>query len=296
MIQYHTLPDFIIFSGIIPKAFGAKLVLDMHEVMPEFYVSKFGFGMSHPLVKVLKLLERMSVWFAHAVIVINDPIKRLLLKRCKPKSSIIVVMNTADESIFASGHRRHSGRSKGFIAMYHGTLTYLYGVDIAIRAIAKLKGKIPDLEFRIFGSETEMDKLKDLADELGVSDNVVFMGRVGMDAIPKYIAETDIGVVPTVKDGYIDLSFSNKLAEYVSMKTPAVATRLRSTLEYFTEDAISYFESRDVDALASKILELYMNPQKRLLQAEKAFQQYQEIRWAVMKKRYVGLIESLAGR
>ena len=117
-----------------------------------------------------------------------------------------------------------------------------------------------------------------------------------MDAIPKYIAETDIGVVPTVKDGYIDLSFSNKLAEYVSMKTPAVATRLRSTLEYFTEDAISYFESRDVDALASKILELYMNPQKRLLQAEKAFQQYQEIRWAVMKKRYVGLIESLAGR
>lgn len=295
VIQYHTLPDFIIFSGIIPKAFGAKLVLDMHEVMPEFYVSKFGFGMSHPLVKVLKLLERMSVWFAHAVIVINDPIKRLLLKRCKPKSSITVVMNTADESIFTSGHRRHSGRSKGFIAMYHGTLTYLYGVDIAIRAIAKLKGKIPDLEFRIFGSETEMDKLKDLADELGVSDNVVFMGRVGMDAIPKYIAETDIGVVPTVKDGYIDMSFSNKLAEYVSMKTPTVATRLRSTLEYFTEDAISYFESRDVDALASKILELYMNPQKRLLQAEKAFQQYQGIRWAVMKKRYVGLIESLVG-
>jgi hypothetical protein len=36
-----------------------------------------------------------------------------------------------------------------------------------------------------------------------------------------------------------------------------------------------------------------MNPQKRLLQAERAFQQYQIIRWAVMEKRYIGLIESL---
>jgi glycosyltransferase involved in cell wall biosynthesis len=295
VIQYHTLPDFIIFSGILPRLFGAKLVLDMHEVTPEFYVSKFGFGMSHPLVKVLKLIERISVWFAHAVIVINDPIKRLLLGRCKSKSNITVVMNTADESIFGFGSHTCSGRNNGFIAMYHGTLTYLYGVDVAIRAIAKLKGRIPHLEFRIFGSETEMDKLRDLADELGVSDEVAFMGRVGMDTIPKYIAETDIGIVPTVKDGYIDLSFSNKLAEYISMKTPAVATRLCSTLEYFTEDAISYFESRDVDDLASRILELYMNPQKRLLQAERAFQQYQAIRWPVMKERYVGLIESLLG-
>jgi glycosyltransferase involved in cell wall biosynthesis len=293
VIQYHTLPDFIIFSGIIPKMFGAKLVLDMHEVTPEFYMSKFGFGMSHIFVKVLKLLEKISVSFAHEVIVINDPIKHLLLKRCKSKSDITVIMNTADESIFVSDRPEQSNGNNGFIAMYHGTLTELYGVDVAIRAIAKLKDEIQDLQFRIFGSEIETDHLKELTDELGVSRNVAFMGRVGMESIPKYIEEADIGIVPVVKDGYIDLSFSNKLAEYVSMKTPAVATRLNSTLEYFTDDAISYFESRNVDALASKILELYMNPQKRLLQAERAFQQYQIIRWAVMEKRYIGLIESL---
>lgn len=291
VIQYHTLPDFIIFSGIIPKLFGAKLVLDMHEIMPEFYMSKFGLEMSNLSVKVLKLLEKISVSFAHAVIVINDPIKRLLLERCKSKSDITVVMNTADESLFVSDRRERSGKNNGFIAMYHGTLTELYGVDIAIRAIAKLKDEIPGLQFRIFGSETE--RLKELADELGLSKNVAFMGRVNIEAIPKYIEEADIGVISIVKDGFIDLSFSNKLAEYVSMKTPVVATRLRSTLEYFTDDAISYFESRNTDALASKILELYLSPQKRILQAERALQQYQRIRWAVMEKRYIGLIESL---
>ena len=291
VIQYHTLPDFIIFSGIIPRMFGAKLVLDMHEVTPEFYMSKFGFGISHIFVKVLKLIEKISVSFAHAVIVINDPIKHLLLKRCKSKSDMTVIMNTADESIFVSDRPKRTNGDNGFIAMYHGTLTDLYGVDIAIRAISKLKDKIPGLQFRIFGSET--DRLKELAGDLGVPGNVAFMGCVKMEAIPGYIEEADIGIVPIVKDGYTDLSFSNKLAEYVSMKTPAVATRLSSTLEYFTDEAISFFESRNEDALASKILELYTNPQKRLLQAEKAFQQYQKIRWSVEEKRYIGLIESL---
>lgn len=293
VIQYHTLPDFIIFSGIIPRMFGAKLVLDMHEVTPEFYMSKFGFEMSHILVKILLLLEKISVSFAHAVIVINDPIKHLLLKRCKSKSDMTVIMNTADENLFVSDRPKQTNGDNGFIAMYHGTLTDLYGVDIAIRAISKLKDEIPDLQFRIFGSEAETGRLKKLANELSVSRNVAFMGRVKMEAIPRYIEEADIGIVPIVKDGYIDLSFSNKLAEYISMKTPAVATRLISTLEYFTDDAISFFESRNEGALASKILELYTNPQKRLLQAEQAFQQYQKIRWSVMEKRYIGLIESL---
>jgi len=294
IIQYHTLPDFIIFSGFIPKLFGAKLILDMHEITPEFYISKFGFGTSHPLVKILMLLERISVNFAHAVIVINDPIKHLLLERCKSKPNMTVVMNTADESVFVSNCRMHSDGNNGFVAMYHGTLTDLYGVDVAIRAMAKLKDDIPDLQFRIFGTETETINLKELADKLGISENVAFMGRVKMEEIPRYIDEADIGIVPIVKDKYIDLSFSNKLAEYVSMKIPVIATRLCSTLEYFTDDAISYFESRDANAMASKILELYTQPHKRLLQAERAFQQYQAIRWPVMEKRYIGLIESLA--
>ncbi len=294
VIQYHTLPDFIIFSGIIPKLSGAKLILDMHEITPEFYMSKFGFQMSHFFVRMLKLIERASVSFAHAIIVINDPIKHLLLTRCKSKPNMTVVMNTADENIFVSYNNKHTN-GNGFIAMYHGTLTELYGVDVAIKAIAILKADIPGLQLRIFGSETETGRLKELVNDLGVHDNIVFMGRVGMETIPRYINEADIGIIPIVRDEYIDLSFSNKLAEYISMKTPAVATRLRSTLEYFTDDAISYFESGNADALASKILELYKNPQQRSLQAENAFQQYQEIRWAVMEKRYIGLIESLVG-
>jgi len=296
IIQCHTIPDFVVFSGIISRMCGAKLVLDMHEIMPEFFVSKFGVMRSQYFIKILKLIEKISVRFSDAVIVVNDPIKRLLLTRCKPRSDVTVVMNCADETIFSSGRFGCSVNDNGFTIMYHGTLTSVYGLELAIRAIPKIKGEIPHLKFWIFGYELEARNLKKLADKLRVSDIVIFMGLIPLEEIPKYIEQADIGVLTTVRDEFIDLSFSNKLAEYVIMKTPVVATRLSSTLEYFPEDAISYFESGEVDALTSKILELYKNPQKRLLQAEKAFQHYQKIRWPVMKKRYVELINSLVGR
>jgi glycosyltransferase involved in cell wall biosynthesis len=293
VIQFHTLPDFIVFVGIIPKICGAKLLLDMHEIMPEFYMSKFGVGMSRPLIKILKLLEKISIRFADAVIVINEPIKRLLLQRCKPKSDITVVMNCADDSLFTPDRLACSTEPDSLVLMYHGTLTPLYGLELAIQAVAKLKDRIPHLKFSIFGTESEAGDLKRLAVELGVSRNVIFMGRVSREEIPEYIRQADVGVLPTIRDVFIDLSFSNKLAEYVSMKKPVVATRLKSTLEYFPEDSISYFESRNVEELAAKILDLYASPEKRLLQAETAFQHYQKIRWDIMRRRYIKLINSL---
>jgi len=293
VIQFHTLPDFIIFAGIIPKIFGAKLVLDMHEIMPEFYMSKFNVSRSHSLIKVLILLEKISVHFADAVIVINEPIKRLLLQRCKFKSAPTVIMNCADDRLFSPDYPLSSGESEDFSLMYHGTLTPLYGLELAIQAVAKLKDKIPHLKLHIFGNGLEADDLRKLAEQLGVCGNVIFMGRVPREEIPRYIHQTDVGILPTIRDVFIDYSFSNKLAEYICTKTPVVATRLKSTLEYFPENAVSYFESLNVDELASRIFELYVNPQKRLIQAEEAFQRYQKIRWSIMRERYTKLIDSL---
>jgi glycosyltransferase involved in cell wall biosynthesis len=294
IIQFHTLPDFIIFTGVIPKIFGAKLFLDMHEIMPEFYMSKFSVGRYHPLIVILKFLEKISVRFADAVVVINEPIKRLLLQRCKFKSAPIVIMNCADDRLFSPDYPPSSGESEGFSLMYHGTLTPLYGLELAIQAVAKLKDKIPHLKLHIFGNDLEAGDLRKLAEQLGVCGNVIFMGRVPREEIPRYIHQADIGILPTIRDVFIDYSFSNKLAEYVCTKTPVVATRLKSTLEYFPENAISYFESLNVDELASRIFELYSDPQKRLLQAEEAFQHYQKIRWEVMRKRYIELINLLS--
>ena len=60
---------------------GAKLVLDMHEITPEFYMSKYGITASSSTVRLLTFLEKISMKFADHVITINEPIEDLLVSR-----------------------------------------------------------------------------------------------------------------------------------------------------------------------------------------------------------------------
>lgn len=293
IIQFHTLPDFIIFAGLTPKWLGAKLLLDMHEVMPEFYMTKFKVPASHWIIRFLRYIEHVSIQFADAVIVVNDPIKRLIIDRCHPHSPVEIIMNTVDEDWVLRNSSKACQTSNTFILMYHGTLTPLYGLDVAIRAMSILKKKIPLIEFWIFGDDSDSDDLKKLAVEQGVQDIVIFKGRIPLSEIPRQIQKVNIGILPTIQDEFIDLSFSNKLAEYVFMNTPVVATKLKSTLEYFAEDSMSYFESGQFEDLASCVYTLYNNKSLREKQTAKAFEHYQIIKWSIMEERYINMIKDL---
>ena len=55
LIHIHSVPDFLVFLAWIPKLQGAKMVLDIHDVMPEFYASKFDTGEKSLGFKVLAL-------------------------------------------------------------------------------------------------------------------------------------------------------------------------------------------------------------------------------------------------
>jgi len=53
--------------------------------------------------------------------------------------------------------------------MYHGTLTRIYGLDIAIEAFSRANAEMPGSELWILGSGTERKQLADLAQEPGIS-------------------------------------------------------------------------------------------------------------------------------
>ena len=41
LIHVHSVPDFEVFAALIPKIKGTKIILDIHDIVPEFYTSKF---------------------------------------------------------------------------------------------------------------------------------------------------------------------------------------------------------------------------------------------------------------
>lgn len=301
VIDVNNLPDFLVFAGSYAKWKGSKLVFDMHEITPEFYMSKYGIRDDSWRVRFLKWVEKASFNFADEVITINEPIRDLLERRGLPAGKCTIVMNSVDESLLRSGSElpalpRLAPRQSRFVMMYHGTLTRIYGLDIALRAFGAVHREMPGAEFWILGNGPEKRTLEVLAQELGLAAKVKFIGSVLPEEVTRWLSQCDVGVLATRRDVFLDLSFSNKLSEYIIMGKAVIASRLKAIRSHFSEQALSFFEPNDPVDLGGKMVRLYQDGGLRLQYAEQARQEYAPIRWEVMKRRYLGLIERLVRR
>jgi len=298
IIDVNNLPDFLVFAGAFARLRGAKIVLDMHEITPEFYMSKYGIRESHLLIRLLKFVERISFSFADHVITINEPIRKLLESRGLPASKCTIIMNSVDESLFEPKVPSAPPLQRApeqFVMMYHGTLTAIYGLDIAIRALGEAHKRMPGAEFWILGGGTERKSLEELANKLGLQEKVKFLGNVLPQDVPRWLNCCDAGVLPTRRDVFLEFSFSNKLSEYIITGKPVISSRLRTIRHYFTDEALAFFEPNNPSDLAKQMIHLFNTPELRLKLAERAKQEYLPINWEVMKERYLKLTNRLAG-
>jgi len=74
-----------------------------------------------------------------------------------------------------------------------------YGVDILIKALPYVLKEIPNVKLILLGGGTMEKELMELARKLGVVENVLFIGRVPREAMPKYLASVDV-IVDTLSD------------------------------------------------------------------------------------------------
>jgi glycosyltransferase involved in cell wall biosynthesis len=203
-------------------------------------------------------------------------------------------MNSTNENLFDEAKLKDNCcKNSKFIMMYHGTLTYIYGLDIALDAFARVHAKIPQAEFWILGDGPERENLERITQQGELKDKVKFFGMIPQDEVPKWVYQCDAGVLATRQDAFLDLSYSNKLSEYIALGKPVIASRLKTVRRYFSEQALAYFEPHHTADLAAGMLEIYQNPERRQKLSCQAKLEYQPIRWNVMRQRYLNLIKNL---
>src|SRR5262249_3708309 len=146
-------------------------------------------------VRLVTFLEKISMNFADHVITINEPIQDLLVSRGLLREKSTVIMNTVDEARFAGvetgNPSAHPDLGEKFVMLYHGTLTNIYGLDIAVEAFARVHREMPGAEIWILGSGPEKDELTRLAQERGVASKVKLLGQVASTEIPAWLSQCD---------------------------------------------------------------------------------------------------------
>ena len=260
LAQVASLPDYLVFATLPLRLVGVPVILDLHEAMPEFFRSRFPKA-SNPIAhRLLLLQERLSIAFASATLVVNEAMRDRLVGLGVSDDEIHVVINSPSlERFDPTRYPTRAFRADGPLRLvYTGGLTPTYEVDVAVRAVGSIARDRPDLEVRfdIYGRGDSEPALQVLAAELGIADRVVFHGRIPIDDVPAVVAAADIGIAPTRRDAFTDLSLSTKVYEYAAMGKPVVATRLPLVERTFPTGTVASYEPGDAISMAAEIVAL----------------------------------------
>ena len=295
VVHVHNMPNFLVFAGLIPLLSGKPIILDIHDTMVETYAAKFADRPSKTLEWVLRIEEAICCRMARHIVCVNDIQKAALVRRNIPEKKIVVAMNVPDPKVFDLNRSTQTRpkEDKKFRIVYHGTVTKRVGVDKAIRAISKLDGRVPGLEFHIVGEGDDFEEFQKLSKILGVKNMVHFRRRVPLEELIAILGDMDLGIVPNGRNIATELMLPVKMLECIALGIPVVAPRLMTITHYFTEDMIFYFDPDDVGSMTEAILEASTSKETRLKKARAALRFLEMHGWESHKSDFIGMYRGL---
>jgi glycosyltransferase involved in cell wall biosynthesis len=298
LVQVHSLPDFLVFAALPLRLVGVPVLLDLHEAMPEFFVTRFPRSANALTHRLLLLQERLSIAFATHVLTVNEAFGDRLRSLGLRDDKLSIVINSPALGRFdEAAHPRRAFREDGMLKLvYTGALTPTYELDVTIRAIARIAAERPDLDVRLdlYGRGDSEEELRALAAELGVRGRVTFHGRIPIDDVPAAVAAADIGMAPTRLDPFTAMTISGKIYEYGAMGKAVVASRLPLVERTFPDGTVARYEPGDADGLAGAIAALADDPIRRAEAVDSTQDVVRDAAWEREAERYVALVDRLA--
>lgn len=293
-----SIPDAMVLCALPLRPFGTRIVLDVHDTMPELYLEKFGGRRGALGARMLRLEERASASFADRVLAVHDLHRERLEAVGIPARKIRTVFNSPDPRIFSAspeGKARvppNDGHARDvWTLICHGTITRRLGLDVALRALELLQ----DFPVRllVIGKGDHLAKVRGLAAQMKLEDRVQFAAPVPIEQLPAMLIQADVGLVPNPANAATHLMLPVKLMEYATLGIPIVAPRLRTIEHYFGDDAVSLFEAGNPSALAEAIRELCMNRQLAAERARRALSVAESLGWQRQSTRFFEAVDSL---
>jgi glycosyltransferase involved in cell wall biosynthesis len=295
-----TMPDAAILSALPCRLFGSKLVLDVHDTMPELYLDKFSGRHGRLGAGMLMLQERFSAWLADLVLAVHDLHAERLHQSGVPLRKLVVIANAPDPRIFPVADpdcrftRAGSKPDEGpFSIVCHGTISRRLGLDTALAAIALLHKRFPLIRLRVIGAGDHLNELKALSRKLAIESAVSFENPVPIQELAARLGESHVGLVPNRASRATHLMLPVKLLEYVALGMPVICARLQTVEHYFSDKSLRFFSSNNAEELAQAMQELYLIPALRQCLSNSAAKVVNSLSWPVHSQRFCDAVDSL---
>lgn len=187
------------------------------------------------------------------ITVMSDQMKTETEKLGVSPKKIITLPFGIDPLIF-NAKNRNLDKNK-FVITSTRNFEEVYNIPHLIKAVAKVKVKIPIIQLNLIGAGSLEQDLKDLVKELNVEDCVTFFGKVPQSKIAEVLNQSHVFVSVSLSDGN-----NISLNEAMACDTLCIATNIPANTQWIQHNLNGFLVAiNDVDALAEYLMEAFEN-------------------------------------
>jgi len=233
---------------------------------------------------------------ADRIITVSEYSKSEIIKHVGyPEDQITVIPNAVDHNNYCVKRNREVIKKLGItdtqkVILYVGSEQPRKNVPFLLKAISELKKKLPDIILLKIGTPQvpgAREKLIELIEMLGIEKEVVFVGYVSENELPKYYNAADLFVFPSLYEG-----FGLPPLEAMACGTPVITSNLTSLPEVVGDSAIT-IDPYDVNAFAEAMYNLLTDEKLREKMINKGLKRAQLFNWEKSAEKTLKVYQQL---
>ncbi len=200
--------DVIHVHWVLPNGPVAAIVAGLRGI--PFIISLHGSDIY--IARKKRYFGMVAAWVFHQATGVTACSSELKLhaEQLGARNTVHLIPWGADPNVFKPSENRQALRAKykwedKVVIISLGRLVYKKGFQILIQAFSSIRAKHTRVMMIIGGDGPLASELNTLAQSLGISDSIDFIGRIPWYAVPELLAAADIFVLPSVRDAYGNL-------------------------------------------------------------------------------------------
>ena len=290
---YHLHDPELIPLGILLRLFRKKVVLDLHEDLPEQILSKEWLPslLRWPLSVVVRFGLRLVCSAFSGVVVATDHIAKTI-----KATSVAVVRNYPPLRAVAT-NRTPVSQDSGAMVCYVGGLTVTRGILELLGAIIDLPESY-NVSLRLIGRPQTAEMEDRIASAVKLFEGrLEWLGWQDPEMVWRLLSKCDIGVVCLHPVPRYQVALPVKLFEYMAAGLPVIASDFKLWRDIIeSADCGVCVDPLDSSAIAAVIMKLASDPIRRAEMGQNGMQAVRTIyNWESESVRLIALYERILG-
>ena len=222
------------------------------------------------------------IWKNASSVVANSKGLHDLARAFDSRFEIPIIPNGVDLNLYSTTERGEQSP----VILSVGRLVYQKGFDLGIQALAGLKHL--DWHWQIAGDGPEMDALRSLVNQHGLTDRVTFRGWQSREQLIQCYKQANIFLFPSRHEG-----MPNAVLEAMASGLPVIASRIAGNEELVVQEKTGFLvEEENINSLQVALHELLENPTLRKSMGAASRRRVEEFyTWENTARQYAYLLE-----